>query len=65
MHRPGSPLCEVNPLSALRLATRYGAEDSDLLRCGAYITEQHPHAAGKVRELLNSWGIYEALPVDN
>lgn len=54
-HRPGSPFCESNPLGALRLADRYGADDADLIRCARSICEEVPNAAAKVRELLSTW----------
>lgn len=58
-HRPGSPFCEVNALSALRLADRYGAEDADLIRAARHIIAEKPCAEAQVRELLKNWSIYE------
>lgn len=29
-HRPGSPFCEHNPMSAAQLASRYGASDAEV-----------------------------------
>lgn len=54
-HRPGSPYCEVNPVSALLLADRYGANEQDLMRCARSIIETTPSAAAKVRELMKHW----------
>lgn len=54
-HRPGSPYCERNPVSALLLADRYGADEKDLLRCAHSIMKETPHAAAKVRELMSEW----------
>lgn len=58
-HRPGSPFCESNPVSALLLADRYGAEEADLIRAARHIIEETPSAEAQVRELLKSWSIYE------
>lgn len=56
-HRPGSPLCAYNPLSALLLADRDGADESDLIRCAHYIISETPDAAAKVQALLEDWRI--------
>ena len=58
-HRPGSPFCEVNPVSPLLLADRYGAGDADLIRAAQHIIEATPSAEAKVRDLLKTWSIYE------
>lgn len=52
VHRPGSPFCESNPLSALLMADRYGATDDDLQRIRDYLTIEHPHLAAKIVHLL-------------
>jgi len=51
-HRPASPYCEGNPLSALLLAERHGAEPEDLRRCAQHLIAEHPTHADKVRDLL-------------
>lgn len=56
-HRPGSPLCEYNPLSALRLADRDGADEGDLIRCAQYLIGEAPELAPKVQALLKDWNI--------
>ena len=56
-HRPGSPYCAYNPVSALLLADRYGAEDDDLRRCALYIISETPALAPKVQALLKDWNI--------
>lgn len=56
-HRPGSPLCAYNPLSALRLADRDGADEDDLIRCALYIISETPTLAPKVQALLEDWKI--------
>jgi hypothetical protein len=56
-HRPGSPLCAYNPLSALRLADRDGADEDDLIRCARYIISETPTLAPKVQALLEDWKI--------
>lgn len=62
-HRPGSPLCEYNPLSALRLADRDGADEDDLIRCALYIISERPQLAPKVQALLKDWRIDALQPV--
>lgn len=56
-HRPGSPFCAYNPLSALRLADRDGADEDDLIRCALYIISETPALAPKVQALLQHWRI--------
>ena len=56
-HRPGSPLCAYNPLSALRLADRDGADEDDLIRCALYIISETPALEPKVRALMQDWRI--------
>jgi len=56
-HRPGSPFCESNPLSALLMADRYGAGEDDLRRCAEHLIEETPSVAAKVHELLEKWKI--------
>lgn len=56
-HRPGSPLCEYNPLSALLLADRDGADEDDLIRCALYLISEAPALAPKVQALLKDWKI--------
>lgn len=56
-HRPGSPYCEYNPLSALRMADRYGAGEDDLIRCALSILSETPALAPKVQALLKDWNI--------
>ena len=58
-HRTGSPFCEVNPLSPIRMADRYGATEDDIRRAARHIIDETPSAAAKVRDLLNTWGIHE------
>lgn len=57
VHRPGSPFCAYNPLSALRLADRDGANEDDLIRCALYIISETPALAPKVQALLQHWRI--------
>ncbi len=57
-HRPGSPLCAYNPLSALRLADRDGAALIDMLRKHyPGIVGVPPALAPKVQALLEDWKI--------
>lgn len=56
-HRPGSPYCAYNPLSALRMADRYGATPEDLQRCARHIVAEAPEQAPHVRTLLKDWNI--------
>jgi len=58
-HRKGSPFCEANPLSPIRMADRYGATETDLVRCAQHIIATTPSAEAQVRELLKTWSIYE------
>lgn len=64
MHRPGSPLCEKNVLSALRLADRDGADSSDLLRCARWLEEENAgndRVIEKIRAMLKDWSIEQTL----
>lgn len=56
-HRPGSPYCYANPLSALLHADLQGVEGDDLARCAQGVIEDFPSVEGRVRELLSTWGI--------
>lgn len=56
-HRPGSPFCECNPLSAILLADRYGSDASDLLRVGEHVKTDFPAHAHKVDALFAHLGI--------
>lgn len=47
-HRPGSPLCEKNPMSDVLLASRYGVPDDELLDIAAHCAfEKHGKTGGK------------------
>lgn len=56
-HRPGSPYCYSNPLSALLHADRQGIAGEDLVRCAQGVIEDYPDAEPCVRELLAAWKI--------
>lgn len=56
-HRPESPCCILNPLSALHDAARRHAEDDDLRRIAQALIQDHPEAADKVRALLSNWSV--------
>lgn len=60
-HRPGSPYCTQNPVSALLVADRQGVGGEDLARCAKAIIEDTPHAAAKVRELMKKWELHEIV----
>ena len=56
-HRPGSPYCETNPLSAILMADRYGATEGDLLRVAEHLKTESAACAEKVDALLAHLGI--------
>lgn len=60
-HRPGSPFCQVNPLSPLRETARHDGTAADLLRCARALIEEFPHAAATVKDLLLQWDIDGAV----
>lgn len=62
-HRPGSPYCAYNPLSALLLADRDGADEDDLIRCALYLISETPSLAPKVQALLKDWKIDGLQPL--
>lgn len=63
VHRLGSPYCEYNPLSALRMADRYGADEDDLIRCALCLISETPALAPKVQALLKDWNIDVLQPI--
>lgn len=56
-HRRGSPFCAYNPLSALLLADRDGADADALRRCARYIVGESPDLVPRVKALLKDWNI--------
>lgn len=58
-HRPGSPYCIHNPMSAMWIAMKQG-ENAEVLRdIAIYIVADAPELAGKVRELCKRWGVID------
>lgn len=56
-HRPGSPYCELNPLSLLRHVLRSEDDDDAITGLAATIKDDRPDLADQVSELLARFGI--------
>lgn len=59
-HRPGSPCCIRNPLSAMWIAMRQGEWPEVLRDVAVYIVADAPELAGKVRALCAAWGVIDS-----
>lgn len=59
-HRPGSPCCIHNPLSALWIAMRQGEGPEVLQEVAAWLVKTQPETASKVRALCAAWGVIDS-----
>lgn len=54
-HRPGSPCCIRNPLSALWIAMRQGEGPEVLQEIAAYVSTRGPDAANAARSFIDKY----------
>lgn len=54
-HRPGTPYCDSNPLSAMWQAQREGADAGALREIAEYINTSNPSAADAARGFIDKY----------
>jgi hypothetical protein len=55
VHRPGSPCCVRNPVSALWMAMRQGEERDVLHEIAAYVSMHWPDAAQRAKLFIDTY----------